>query len=143
MVDVAVSIDWFGHTVSMQALTNNGKNLLSHLNQNMRGEVKGEFVGETLTLEFTQPCDTLDEDSRLREASSFDALRLVQHSFDISEQDKHAIFLGGLFAYELEANSEPPGNGDATNQCPDYELQVTQKLHVVDHETEYCQLQTT
>ena len=84
IVDSAVRIVCFGHTVSMHALTNNGKNLLSHLNQNIRGEVESKFDGETLTLEFDQPCDTLDEDSRLREASSFDALRLVQHSFDIS-----------------------------------------------------------
>ena len=50
IVDSAVRIVCFGHTVSMQALTNNGKNLLSHLNQNIRGEVKSDFVGETLTL---------------------------------------------------------------------------------------------
>ncbi|MCV5870752.1 anthranilate synthase component I, partial [Escherichia coli] len=83
---------------------------LTHLNQNVRGEVASQFDGETLTLEFIQPCDTIDEDSRLREASSFDALRLVQHSFDLSSQDKHAIFLGGLFAYDLVANFEPLGD---------------------------------
>ncbi|MBO0217424.1 anthranilate synthase component I, partial [Vibrio sp. Vb2880] len=82
-------------TVSLHPLTTNGRNLLAHLTENMRGDDEGKFDGETLTLQFNQPCDTLDEDSRLREASSFDALRLVQHSFDISQQDKHAIFLGG------------------------------------------------
>lgn len=120
IVDSAVRIVCFDHTVTMQALTDNGKNLLAHLNKNVRSDVTSQFDGETFTLEFSQPCDTLDEDSRLREASSFDALRLVQHSFDLEDKDKHAIFLGGLFAYDLVASFEPLGHADATNQCPDY-----------------------
>ncbi|PLX57894.1 MAG: anthranilate synthase component I, partial [Vibrio alginolyticus] len=40
IVDSAVRIVCYGHTVNMQALTNNGKNLLSHLNQNIRGDVE-------------------------------------------------------------------------------------------------------
>lgn len=143
IVDSAVRIVCYGHTVSFHALTENGKNLLTHLNQNVRGEVASQFDGETLTLEFIQPCDTIDEDSRLREASSFDALRLVQHSFDLSSQDKHAIFLGGLFAYDLVANFEPLGDAVATNQCPDYVFYVAETLLVVDHQTESCQLQAT
>lgn len=88
----------------MQALTNNGKHLLSHLTHNIHSNVAHSFDGQTLTLEFEAPCDTLDEDSRLREASSFDALRLVQHSFDLTEHQQHAVFLGGLFAYDMVAN---------------------------------------
>ncbi len=83
IVDSAVRIVCYGHTVRMQALTGNGKNLLEHLSDNVRDDVSTQFDGENLTLEFEQPCETLDEDSRLREASSFDALRLVQHSFDL------------------------------------------------------------
>ncbi|MGR5529843.1 anthranilate synthase component 1 [Vibrio alfacsensis] len=143
IVDSAVRIVCHGHTVNMQALTGNGKNLLTHLSHNVRGDVTSEFDGKILTLKFTQPCDTLDEDSRLREASSFDALRLVQHSFDISEQDKNAIFLGGLFAYDLVANFEPLGHAEATNQCPDYVFYVAETLLVVDHQTESCHLQAT
>lgn len=48
------------------------------MNQNVRGEVASQFDGETLTLEFIQPCDTIDEDSRLREASSL--MRFVWYS---------------------------------------------------------------
>ncbi|MGR5238144.1 anthranilate synthase component 1 [Vibrio alfacsensis] len=143
IVDSAVRIVCYGHTVSMHALTDNGKNLLTHLNNNVRGDIACQFDGSTLTLTFTQSCDTLDEDARLREASSFDALRLVQHSFDISAQDKHAIFLGGLFAYDLVANFEPLGNAQTTNQCPDYVFYVAETLLVVDHQTESCQLQAT
>ncbi|MGL6258847.1 anthranilate synthase component 1 [Vibrio sp. WXL103] len=143
IVDSAVRIVCYGHKVQMTALTANGRHLLTHLEQNIRHNITSEFCGEVLTLHFATPCDTLDEDSRLREASSFDALRLIQHSFDISEQDKHAIFIGGLFAYDLVANFEPLGDAKATNQCPDYVFYVAETLLVVDHQTESCQLQAT
>ncbi|WP_098415956.1 anthranilate synthase component 1 [Vibrio sp. ES.051] len=143
IVDSAVRIVCYGHNVTMHALTDNGKNLLTHLNHNVRHEIANEFDGETLTLTFPQPGDTLDEDSRLREASSFDALRLVQHSFDISDHGKHALFLGGLFAYDLVANFEPLGNAETTNQCPDYVFYVAETLLVVDHQKQSCQLQAT
>ncbi|WP_394245528.1 anthranilate synthase component 1 [Vibrio astriarenae] len=143
IVDSAVRIVCFGHTVTMTALTNNGRHLLAHLNANIRSDIESQLDSEVLTLNFATPCDTLDEDSRLREASSFDALRLVQHSFDISDHDKHAIFLGGLFAYDLVANFEPLGDAKATNQCPDYVFYVAETLLVVDHQTESCQLQAT
>ncbi|WP_159738427.1 anthranilate synthase component 1 [Vibrio atypicus] len=143
IVDSAVRIVCFGHTVTMTALTDNGKNLLAHLSENIQDDVKQSFSGDALTLTFEAPCDTLDEDSRLREASSFDALRLVQHSFDISEQHKHAVFLGGLFAYDLVANFEPLGEATQTNQCPDYVFYVAETLLVVDHQRQSCDLQAT
>ncbi|KJY84868.1 anthranilate synthase component I [Vibrio galatheae] len=143
IVDSAVRIICFGHTVTMTALTDNGKNLLTHLTNNVHPNIRHSFDGSELVLDYPAPCETLDEDSRLREASSFDALRLVQHSFDISGQDKHAVFLGGLFAYDLVANFEPLGDAKATNQCPDYVFYVAETLLVVDHQTESCQLQAT
>ncbi len=143
IVDSAVRIVCFGHQVTLTALTDNGRHLLTHLSHNVRDAISSQFDGNVLTLDFTMPCDTLDEDSRLREASSFDALRLVQHSFDLSEQDKHAVFLGGLFAYDLVANFEPLGSATQTNQCPDYVFYVAETLLVVDHQTESCQLQAT
>jgi anthranilate synthase component 1 len=141
IVDSAVRIVCFSHTVTMTALTENGKHLLSHLTHNINDEIKNRFDGTELVLEYTSPCDTLDEDSRLREASSFDALRLIQHSFDIEGLHKHAIFIGGLFAYDLVANFEPLGSAQATNQCPDYVFYVAETLLVVDHQKQSCDLQ--
>lgn len=143
IVDSAVRIVCFGHTVTLTALTPNGQQLLTHLYNNIHADIDSEFEGAVLTLRFTAPCDTLDEDSRLREASSFDALRLIQHSFDLSEQDKHAIFLGGLFAYDLVANFEPLGEAEQTNQCPDYVFYVAETLIVIDHQAESCDIQAT
>ncbi len=143
IVDSAVRIICFGHTVTMQALTNNGRSLLAHLTQNIHTNITHVFDGEKLTIEFEEPCNTLDEDSRLREASSFDALRLIQHSFDISEQDKNAVFLGGLFAYDLVANFEPLGGTSSENRCPDYVFYVAETLIVVDHQRQSCDIQAS
>ncbi|NOH73005.1 anthranilate synthase component 1 [Vibrio pectenicida] len=143
IVDSAVRIVCYGHTVTMHALTNNGQCLLTHLTRNIHRNIAHSFDNNTLTLEFETPCNTLDEDSRLREASSFDALRLIQHSFDISEHEKHALFLGGLFAYDMVANFEPLGEVETSNQCPDYVFYVAETLLVVDHQRETCDVQAT
>ncbi|AVH30665.1 anthranilate synthase component 1 [Vibrio fluvialis] len=143
LIDAAVRIICFGHEVTFQALSDNGLALIDVLAQNVVADIPTKRTEDSLTLTFTTPCDTLDEDSRLREASSFDALRLVQHSFDLSGHDKHAIFLGGLFAYDLVANFEPLGDAKATNQCPDYVFYVSENLMIVDHQSASCQLQAT
>lgn len=143
VVDSAVRIVCHGHTVTMTALTVNGQALLKHLTHNINDNIAFTYSVDTLQLTFNQPSSTLDEDSRLREASSFDALRLIQHSFDLRHQDKHAIFIGGLFAYDLVANFEPLGEAPSTNQCPDYVFYVAETLLVIDHQTQSCQLQAT
>ncbi|MGF1910912.1 anthranilate synthase component 1 [Vibrio kasasachensis] len=143
IVDSAVRIVCFGHQVKMTALTDNGKALLFHIKHNINPAIEFEHRPDCLTLNFSEACNTLDEDSRLREASSFDALRLIQNSFDLRHQNKHALFLGGLFAYDLVANFEPLGSAKATNQCPDYVFYVAETLLVVDHQTQSCQLQAT
>ncbi|MDA0147366.1 anthranilate synthase component 1 [Vibrio sp. LaRot3] len=143
IVDSAIRIVCFGHTVTMTALTDNGQHLLEHIQANVTESVTSQYHQGELTLKFSAPCDTLDEDSRLREASSFDALRLIQHSFDLTNQPKHALFLGGLFAYDLVANFEPLGDAQATNQCPDYVFYVAETLLVVDHQAQSCSLQAT
>ncbi|NOH80537.1 anthranilate synthase component 1 [Vibrio sp. RE86] len=143
IVDSAVRIVCFGHTVTMTALTDNGRQLLSHLTNNIHADIQHSFDGNVLVIEYAAPCNTLDEDSRLREASSFDALRLIQHSFDIEGLHKHAIFVGGLFAYDLVANFEPLGEAAASNQCPDYVFYVAETLLVVDHQKKSCDLQAT
>ncbi|WP_047043653.1 anthranilate synthase component 1 [Vibrio mexicanus] len=143
VVDSAVRIVCYGHTVTMTALTDNGVNLLKLVEQNIDDAIKADYQTSSLTLQFEAPCDTLDEDSRLREASSFDALRLIQHSFDRANKPEHSIFLAGLFAYDLVANFEPLGDASETNQCPDYVFYVAETLLVVDHQTEQCQLQAS
>jgi anthranilate synthase component I len=143
LIDAAVRIICFGHQVTFQALTDNGQSLIEHLADNIKTNINSTLTGRELTLQFSMPCNTLDEDSRLRESSTFDALRLVQHSFDLTGHDKYAVFLGGLFAYDLVANFEPLGEASVNNQCPDFVFYVAETLMVIDHEKSVCQVQAT
>lgn len=143
LIDAAVRITCVGQRVTFHALTDNGQQLVELLKHNIATDISHQLDHDTLTLNFAPLSDQLDEDSRLQEASSFDALRLVQHSFDLSNQDKYAIFLGGLFAYDLVANFEPLGNAEAIDQCPDYVFYVAETLMVIDHKNAHCRLQAT
>ncbi|MDG3088329.1 anthranilate synthase component 1 [Vibrio hannami] len=144
LIDAAIRIVCRGHDVELEALTENGENALSRIASHVSGQVNtSSDQTKLLTLHFTQPDTNLDEDSRLREASSFDALRLIQHSFDIEDKDKFALFIGGLFAYDLVANFEPLGDATATNQCPDYVFYLAETLMIIDHQTQSCTVQAS
>ncbi|MGL4225295.1 MAG: anthranilate synthase component 1 [Vibrio sp.] len=143
LIDAAVRIVCQGHQVTYHALSANGQALLKIITANLTENVIHQIEQAKLTLTFSEPGDELDEDARLREASSFDALRLVQHSFDLTRQHKFALFLGGLFAYDLVANFEPLGTVPADNQCPDAVFYVAETLMVIDHQRQTCQLQAT
>ncbi len=143
IVDTAVRVVCFGHQVTLSALSSNGCQLLAAIVANISQQVITDYQNDKLVLTFERPCDTLDEDARLREASSFDALRLIRHSFDLHGLDSNALFLGGLFAYDMVANFEPLGDAEATNQCPDYVFYVAETLLVVDHQTQSCHIQAS
>jgi anthranilate synthase component 1 len=143
LVDAAVRIVCQGHQVEFQALTPNGQNLIEHLSLNIKASVAHRLIADRLVLEFDSPTDTLDEDSRLQQSSSFDPLRLVQHSFNREGHDRFAIFLGGLFAYDMVANFEPLGEATQTNQCPDYVFYVSETLLIIDHQRGSCDIQGT
>ncbi|WP_252022992.1 anthranilate synthase component 1 [Vibrio sp. SCSIO 43136] len=143
LIDAAVRIECNGHKVHFEPLTGNGRNLVKRIASHIQSEIPNTLDDSGLTIEFSMPCDTLDEDSRMREASSFDALRLVQHSFDISGHDKFALFIGGLFAYDLVANFEPLGDAKTTNSCPDYVFYVAENLMVIDHQNQSADIQAT
>lgn len=143
LIDAAIRITCLEHKVTFQALSDNGRDLIQVLAERVAEPLSCERSDDSLTLTFTPPCNTLDEDSRLREPSSFDALRLVQHSFDLSQQDKYALFIGGLFSYDLVANFEPLGEVQAPHQCPDYVFYVAETLMIIDHQQQTCLLQAS
>lgn len=143
LVDSAVRIVCYGHTVTLTGLTDNGKALLNIIKHNVSQDINCDFSNSVLTLTYSEPNSDLDEDSRLREPSSFDALRLIQHSFKLPEDSPQALFLGGLFAYDLVSNFEPLGDAKSINQCPDYVFYVAETLLVIDHQKESCRVQAS
>ena len=150
LIDAAVRIECRGHQVTMTAKSLNGQNLLQAVKANLTSDVLTQATDKTLTLSFDAPNDAIDEDSRLRQSSSFDALRVVQHSFDLSQlpdslgtNKKLAIFIGGSFAYDLVANFEDLGEAKTIDNCPDYVFYVAETLMIFDHQTQHCSVQAT
>jgi anthranilate synthase component 1 len=141
LIDAAVRIHCFDKDVTLEALTVNGERLLQTLAQSLPSSLITLSSQTLLTLHFPEINQDLDEDSRLRELSSFDALRFIQNHFDVTGLPSNALFLGGLFAYDLVANFENLGNAETTNKCPDYVFYVAESLLVIDHQTESSVLQ--
>ncbi|WCE28510.1 anthranilate synthase component 1 [Vibrio sp. SCSIO 43137] len=148
LIDAALRIECNGNQVTFSALSDNGRHALTRIAAHAQGDVGIEQTDSQLLLTFTPANPDLDEDSKLREASSFDALRLVQHSFKSTQQDADAehdfsLFLAGLFAFDLVANFEPLGEAVASNQCPDYVFYLAETLMTIDHQQESCFVQGT
>ncbi|EFP96344.1 anthranilate synthase component 1 [Vibrio caribbeanicus] len=143
VIDAALRIVCNGNSVTFTALSQNGVNVKNHIVQNIPSNISFSNGETALTINFPETSDDLDEDSRVKEPSVFDALRLVQHSFDTSDQHKHALFLGGLFAYDLVANFEPLGNTSQIDSCPDYVFYLAETLVTVDHQANTCDVQAS
>lgn len=146
LVDAAVRIECRGNQVECIAQTPNGEALLAALTPNLT-TLDATQSDNSLSLTFTPDPDILDEDSRLKMSGSLDALRLIQHSFDLtahqSEEDKFNLFIGGLFAYDLVGNFEPIGEVEAIDNCPDYVFYVAETLMVFDHQKQEVRLQAS
>ncbi|WP_269521035.1 anthranilate synthase component 1 [Alteromonas sp. BMJM2] len=137
MVDAALRLECRGHTVVVTALTGNGKSVLP-LFQTERPEGLNVLHSDDtcITLECDIASSELDEDSRLKSASVMDALRIVVNKIVPIRKHPHAIFLGGVFAYDMLAGFETlPDVVDGENDCPDFVFYLAETLITVDHQT--------
>lgn len=143
LIDAAVRIVCRGKEVRLEALTDNGLNVLQTLSGKLPADIQSQREPRTLVLTFAESGRALDEDSRLRQTSSFDALRLIQQAFDIAGHPREALFLGGLFAYDVVDSFEPLPAVKQDNRCPDYLFYIAETLLVIDHQRRKGKLQAT
>lgn len=143
LIDAAVRIVCRGKVVTLEALTDNGLNVLQTLEGKMPSDISAARQGRQLVLTFPSAERALDEDSRLRQTSSFDALRMIQHAFNIAGHPREALFLGGLFAYDVVDGFEPLPGVQQDNRCPDYLFYIAETLLVIDHQRRKGKLQAT
>jgi anthranilate synthase component 1 len=146
LIDSALRIKCNGNQVTITTLSKNGESLLPFIADLLREFVSkdvNEALGQNttskqsteLTLTFSPPNLDVDEDSRLKQSSVFDALRLIQSSLKPLRQYPHAVFLGGVFAYDLLASFETlPSVPESSNTCPDYLFYLAETLILVDHQ---------
>jgi len=137
MVDAALRMECRGNRVEVKALTGNGVSVLPLF---VDHAPDGLHIKERTDTSITLVCDEadgeLDEDSRLKAASVMDALRIVINKITPIRQHPHAVFLGGVFAYDMLAGFEKlPNVAEGENDCPDFVFYLAETLITVDHQT--------
>lgn len=137
MVDAALRMECRGNRVEITALTGNGASVLPlFTTQSPDGLNVVDSTATTVTLECDDADSDLDEDSRLKAASVMDALRIVVNKVTPIRQHPHAVFLGGVFAYDMLAGFEKlPEVAEGENDCPDFVFYLAETLITVDHQT--------
>ena len=137
MVDAALRMECRDNRVEVKALTGNGASVLPLF---VDHAPDGLHIKERTDTSITLVCDEadgeLDEDSRLKAASVMDALRIVINKITPIRQHPHAVFLGGVFAYDMLAGFEKlPDVAEGENDCPDFVFYLAETLITVDHQT--------
>lgn len=134
LVDSALRITALGDTVTIQALSANGASLLPLLDAALPTGVENQQQPNARQLRFPAVSPLLDEDARLCSLSVFDTFRLMQELVNVPEQEREAMFFGGLFSYDLVAGFEDLPQLEAGNRCPDYCFYLAETLMVIDHQ---------
>ncbi|WP_417615690.1 anthranilate synthase component 1 [Oceanisphaera sp.] len=132
MLDACVRLVCQQHTVTLNALNNNGLPALDLVEQALGGERSAHQLVVTLP----QADDTLDEDSRLKAPSVLETLRLILTRFQADQGQQH-IFMSGTFAYDLIASFEQLTQvPEGINRCPDFCFYLAETLITLDHKQE-------
>lgn len=140
LIDAALRIECSGNQVSIIALSDNGQSLIPFI-ANLLNDNLSNLSDAQVVFSFDAPNTDLDEDTRLKQVSVFDALRAIQTSIRALREHPHAVFLGGVFAYDLLASFEQlPPVDDSLNTCPDYLFYLAETLILVDHQTKKTQI---
>lgn len=133
VASAANRITCLGKTVFSQALSKNGLNVNKSLAKALEGKARISEQGFTLTAEFPEQPEGIDEDSRLKAVSVFDALRSVLNNVPC-DQGKENILLAGCFAYDLVCAFEKlPKVGVSPNDCPDFCFYLAETVVNIDH----------
>ena len=141
VVDSALRITAFGHTVTLQALTSNGATLLPLLDAALPSTVIIHSHPNSRELIFPPAETELDEDARLHSLSVLDCLRLLLRLVGQPADSPKAMFIGGMFAYDLVASFESLPSVRQGQRCPDYCFYLAETLLILDHKLQTCELQ--
>lgn len=138
MLQAAVRIECNGHQVSFTALTHNGENALSSIKcqlQNTDVKIHPEKDSKELIVSYPTQSSFTDEDSRLKQTSPVEALRVTKNAFQLATKSEFSVFLSGLFSYDLIATFEKlPAVESGNNTCPDFVFYLAESLLVIDHQ---------
>ncbi|MGC6386836.1 anthranilate synthase component 1 [Ewingella sp. S1.OA.A_B6] len=143
VVDSALRITALGNNVSIQALTANGASLLPLMDAALHADVLNDVRPNGRELTFPPIDQMQEEDARLRSRSVFDALRSILDVVETPEEEREAMLLGGLFAYDLVAGFEDLPQLRADQRCPDFCFYLSETLLILDHQNRSSRLQAS
>lgn len=143
LVDSALRITALGDTVTIHALSANGTALLELLDSALPSGINNQRQPNSRVLTFPPVSALLDEDARLCSLSVFDAFRLLQELVTVPQDEREAMFFGGLFAYDLVAGFEDLPSLESDTACPDYCFYLAETLLVIDHQTKNTRIQAS
>jgi anthranilate synthase component 1 len=143
VIDSALRITALGRQVSVQALTSNGASLLPLLDDALPAEVTINVRPNGRELTFPVINAMQDEDTRLRSLSVFDSLRQLLTLVNTPENEREAMLLGGLFAYDLVTGFEELPELRQDQRCPDFCFYLAETLLVIDHQHRSAKLQAS
>ncbi|WP_018983856.1 anthranilate synthase component 1 [Salinimonas chungwhensis] len=141
MVDAALRFECRNDTVTITALSDNGKATLPLFKTFCPAQAHCDTNDSEAVMRFSPAPEALDEDARLKAASVFDALRLVVNHLTPLREHPQAVFLGGALAYDLLATFEQlPEVAEGQNDCPDFVFYLAETLLTIDHKSNTTEL---
>ncbi|MCW8996933.1 MAG: anthranilate synthase component 1 [Psychromonas sp.] len=141
LLDACMKISCHGLTVTFEALTDNGKDLLTFIAPKFSTQFITRQSATQLQLNFPQSDRSGDEEQRLKSYSPVDALRVLVKKIKKRSTDPLALFLGGVFAYDFIATFEDlPSVAESENICPDFMFYVAETLLVQDHQSQQSKI---
>ncbi|WP_420885582.1 anthranilate synthase component 1 [Candidatus Profftia tarda] len=143
VIDSALRITASGRRVTIEALTENGRSLLPLLDTRISSKVKNDILFNRRVLHFPVIENIQDEDARLKSLSVFDALRTLLRLVDAPVQEREAIFIGGLFAYDLVAGFENLTVLSSDKRHLDFCFYMAETMLVLDHKHHTARLQSS
>lgn len=130
LVRAALRIACVGQKVSVTSLTENGERLLRPFADHLQVTLDSP---QTFSLECDFPDFALDEDRRLEANSVFTPLRSLSEFIQVNSTLNEALFVGGLFSYDLVECFEPLPNIASPGLAPNYVFYVAEELVRLDH----------
>jgi len=141
LIDACMKITCRGLVVNFDALTDNGKDLLTFIAPQFSTQLISAQSATQLQLTFPKSDSSGDEDQRLKSASPVDALRCIVDKIKKQSAHNQALFLGGVFAYDFIATFEDLiAVPESDNICPDFMFYVAETLLIQDHQTQKSQI---
>lgn len=142
LIDAAIRIECNDQSVTITALTANGFSVFPVLIEALKPfHSHQEVADHNIRFEFPAVDHNLDEDARLKQASVFDVLRTLTENIQTLRDHPNALFLGGVFSYDLLGTFEKlPEAAFGDNNCPEYVFYLAETLLLIDHQNAHTQI---